>query len=398
MLHLSSLRCRVLRSGLRLASTSCSTFKYEDLEVVLTKKPQRKPDNNRLMFGHHFSDHMLTVDWSEKDGWTRPLIHPVEELRIHPGAKVLHYAVELFEGIKAYRCQDGKVRIFRPMENMKRMLDTSQRASLPMFDGAELNKCMKKLISIDKEWAPRAPKCSLYVRPTIIGTEPTLGVSTSNQAKLFVLVGPVGPYFPTGFKPVTLLADPQFVRAWPGGCGAYKMGANYAPTIHIQDIAVKEQDCQQVLWLFGEDHMLTEVGTMNLFIYWINEQGEEELLTPPLNGLILPGVTRKSLLELAREWNEFKVSERNITMREFTKALTENRIKEVFGSGTACVVCPVERIKYLCETLDIPTMKEAKLTNRFHKHLSDIQYGYIPHPWMEAVDDEADHMKKASKV
>nr|KAG5709083.1 hypothetical protein BaRGS_028539 [Batillaria attramentaria] len=383
------LKHKLLSPCLRLASTASSTFKYEDLEISLNATPQAKPDNDKLVFGHHFSDHMLTVDWVAGRGWTRPYIHPVQDLRLHPGAKVLHYAVELFEGMKAYRCADGKVRIFRPLENMKRMRSSAERSSLPDFDGGELVKCIKKLISIDSEWVPQSNKCSLYIRPTFIGTEPTLGVTTSSQAKLYVLTGPVGPYYPTGFKPVTLLADPQYVRAWPGGCGMYKMGANYAPTIQIQKVAAG-QGCQQVLWLFGDDHQLTEVGTMNLFVYWINEQGEEELLTPPLNGLILPGVTRKSLLELAREWKEFKVSEKEINMKQLVKALNENRVKEIFGAGTACVVCPVEKILYKGQELNIPTMVDAKLTNRFFSQLTDIQYGHIPHAWMEPVEEDGE--------
>ncbi|KAK7099498.1 branched-chain-amino-acid aminotransferase, cytosolic-like isoform X1 [Littorina saxatilis] len=399
LLSICLLRRKVLQTGLRLASTvPSSSFKYEDLEVTLTNTPQPKPDDNNLIFGHHFSDHMLTVDWTAQTGWSKPVIHPVEEMRIHPAAKVLHYAVELFEGVKAYRCEDGKVRVFRPMENMKRMRSTAERSALPDFDGDELCKCIKKLISIDSAWVPRSDRCSLYIRPTFIGTEPTLGVVKSNAAKLFVLIGPVGPYYPTGFKPVTLLADPQYVRAWPGGCGAYKMGANYAPTIQIQDTAVKEEGCQQVLWLYGEDHMMTEVGTMNLFVYLINEKGEEELVTPPLNGLILPGVTRKSLLELAREWNEFKVSERDIKMKEFVKALNERRIKEVFGAGTACLVSPVEGIKYQGQHLVIPTMETAVLTNRFNNILMDIQYGRTPHRWMEPVDEEGQRMQEVSRV
>lgn len=393
------LRLKLLSPCLRFASTASSTFKYEDLEISLNATPGDKPDNDKLVFGHHFSDHMLTVDWVAGRGWGKPLIHPVEDLRLHPGAKVLHYSIELFEGMKAYRCVDGKIRMFRPAENMKRMLSSAQRSSLPDFDGGELMKCIKKLINIDSDWVPNSDKCSLYVRPTMIGTEPTLGVTSSNQAKLYVLTGPVGPYYPTGFKPVTLLADPQYVRAWPGGCGTFKMGANYAPTIQIQKIAM-EMGCQQVLWLFGDDHQLTEVGTMNLFVYWINENGEEELLTPPLNGLILPGVTRNSLLDLAREWNDFNIVEKSITMKQLIKALNENRVKEMFGAGTACVVCPVEKVHYQGQVLNIPTMVEAKLTNRFYNQITDIHFGRIPHAWMETVEEEGEMLanKEASRA
>ncbi|GFN78735.1 Branched-chain-amino-acid aminotransferase [Plakobranchus ocellatus] len=177
--------------------------------------------------------------------------------------------------MKCYRGVDNKIRLFRPMENMLRMTRSTARTALPPFDELELLKCIKKLVSIDQEWVPYADDCSLYLRPTYIGTEPSLGVTLSADAKLFVITGPVGPFFPTGMKAVRLLADPQFVRAWPGGCGAYKMGSNYAPTVAVQRYALKEHNCQQVLWLYGDDHQMTEVGTMNLFVYWINENGGE---------------------------------------------------------------------------------------------------------------------------
>ncbi|KAH9518806.1 branched-chain-amino-acid aminotransferase, partial [Bulinus truncatus] len=359
---------------IRLTTTrSASTFRYEDLQVTLAENLSPKPDSENLKFGAHTADHMLEIDWSAQHGWAAPQIKPVAPLQIHPAAKVLHYASELFEGMKAYRCVDNKIRMFRPMENMSRMAKTAKRSALPDFDQSEFLRCIKKLISIDQEWVPESQKCSLYVRPTFIGTEPALGVTASNMAKLFVITGPVGPYFPTGLKPVSLLADPKYVRAWPGGCGGYKMGSNYAPTVAIQSLAVNKFGCQQVLWLYGDDHQMTEVGTMNLFVYWINESGEEELITPPLEtGLILPGVTRKSLLELSRQWNEFKVSEKTITMKTFIKALNEGRVKEVFGAGTACVVCPVSKILYLDQELLVHTETVNSLTQRFFNEITDI--------------------------
>jgi branched-chain amino acid aminotransferase len=376
---------------LRLLGTRLlSTFRSDDLHITLTDSPATKPDNDKLKFGHHTSDHMLEIDWSEQHGWGRPVIRPTEAFRIHPAAKVLHYAVELFEGMKGYRCVDNKIRLFRPMENLSRMLLSTQRSGLPDFDRVELLKCMKKLISVDQEWVPYSEKCAYYIRPTFIGTEPTLGVAVGNQAKLFVIAGPVGPYFPTGLKPISLLADPQYVRAWPGGVGMYKMGCNYAPSLAVQKAALKNFNCQQVLWLFGEDHQMTEVGTMNLFVYWVNEKGETELLTPPLeSGLILPGITRKSLLELSREWLEFKVTEKPITMKRFIKALSEGRIKEVFGSGTACVVCPVNKIMFKGQELSIPGTDNPKsLAQRFFKDINDIHYYRKAHNWMESIEED----------
>ncbi|XP_072034022.1 branched-chain-amino-acid aminotransferase, cytosolic-like [Amphiura filiformis] len=369
------------------AYSSTQTFKYEDIQIELSKNLKPKPDPDKLTFGKSFTDHMLTIAWSEKNGWDKPQIQPFGNLSLHPAASVLHYALELFEGMKAYRGVDNKIRLFRPMSNMDRMYNSSVRCSLPPFDKEELLKCLSKLVSVDKEWVPYSTTSTLYIRPTYISTEPTLGVASPGHALLFVILGPVGPYFPTGaFNPVTLYADTENVRAWKGGVGDCKMGSNYGPTIMPQKAAAAK-GCQQVLWLYGEEHLLTEVGTMNIFVSWHNEQGEKELITPPLDGTILPGVTRKSLLDLARSWNEFKVTERTLSMKQFKKALSENRIHEMFGAGTACVVCPVNKILYNGEWMDIPcTVDDTSLTKRFFTELTDIQYGRVPSDWVQEVD------------
>ncbi|XP_073427225.1 branched-chain-amino-acid aminotransferase, mitochondrial [Dendrobates tinctorius] len=367
----------------RAAST---TFKSTDLQVELNKQPKKKPAVSELVFGKTFTDHMLTIEWTNENGWGKPLIKPFQNLSLHPASSALHYSVELFEGMKAYRGEDNQVRLFRPMMNMERMHRTGHRACLPAFDKAELLECLRRLIDIDREWVPKSTSASLYIRPTFIGTEPSLGVTKSNHALLYIILGPVGPYFPTGgFTPVSLLADPKYVRAWTGGVGNYKLGGNYGPTIYVQHAAAKE-GCQQVLWLYGNDHQVTEAGTMNFFMYWINENGEKELVTPPLSGLILPGVTRQSLLDLARQWGEFKVSERSFTMADVLKGLKDNRVKEIFGAGTACVVCPVNRIFYEGENYLIPTMENGPdIAKRFLKELTDIQYGCTPSDWMFLV-------------
>lgn len=364
----------------------CTAFKAADLQIELTKQPREKPDNNTLVFGKSFTDHMLTVEWDAEKGWSKPHIKPLQNLSIHPASSVLHYSIELFEGMKAFRGVDNKIRMFRPDLNMERMHRSAVRACLPEFDKGELAECIRKLIEVDREWVPYSDKASLYIRPTFIGTEPSLGVSRTNHALLFVIIGPVGPYFATGgFNPVSLLADPKFVRAWKGGVGDCKMGGNYGPTIYVQNEALK-QGCQQVLWLYGDEHAVTEVGTMNIFVYWKNEQGEVELLTPPLDGTILPGVTRQSLLDLARQWGEFKISERGMTMPELVKGLQENRVKEIFGAGTACVVCPVDRILYMNQNYHIPTMENGpELAKRFLKELTDIQYGRTSSEWAKLV-------------
>ncbi|XP_044303844.1 branched-chain-amino-acid aminotransferase, mitochondrial isoform X2 [Varanus komodoensis] len=378
--------CNVLISFLGPQRFLSTTFKASDLQVELTKHPNSKPDPGKLVFGKTFTDHMLTVEWSREKGWGKPHIKPFQNLSLHPASSALHYSVELFEGMKAFRGPDKHIRLFRPMMNMDRMLRSSLRACLPSFDKNELLECIRQLIRVDQDWVPYSDDASLYIRPTFIGTEPSLGVAKSNHALLYVILGPVGPYFATGsFNPVSLLADPHFVRAWIGGVGNSKLGCNYGPTIYVQNEAIKE-GCQQVLWLYGDDHQVTEVGTMNIFMFWKNQQGDLELVTPPLNGIILPGVIRQSLLDLARKWGEFKVSENLFTMADLIKGLEENRVKEVFGSGTACVVCPVNKILYQGKSYHIPTMENGpEITKRFLKELTDIQYGRVASDWSQPV-------------
>ncbi|XP_076153434.1 branched-chain-amino-acid aminotransferase, cytosolic isoform X6 [Alosa pseudoharengus] len=210
--------------------------------------------------------------------------------------------------------------------------------------------------------------------------QPSLGVKKPSQALLYVILSPVGSYFTTGAKPVSLWADSKYIRSWKGGTGDCKMGGNYGASIFAQYEAV-DYGCQQVLWLYGDDHQITEVGTMNLFLYWTNEKGEEELATPPLDGIILPGITRQSILELAGKWKELKVCERYLTMSDLRCGLKENRVKEMFGSGTACVVSPVGRVLYQGENLQIPYQQENSLASRLLKELTDIQYGRTPSEW-----------------
>ncbi|GAB5573624.1 branched-chain-amino-acid aminotransferase [Prionailurus iriomotensis] len=386
----------------------------KDLIITPATVLKEKPDPATLVFGSIFTDHMLTVEWSSEFGWDKPHIKPLQNLSLHPGSSAFHYAVELFEGLKAFRGVDNKIRLFRPNLNMDRMYRSAVRATLPVFDKEELLECIQQLVKLDQEWVPYSTTASLYIRPTFIGTEPSLGVKKPTKALLFVILSPVGPYFSSGtFKPVSLWANPKYVRAWKGGTGDCKMGGNYGSSLFAQCEAV-ENSCQQVLWLYGEDNQITEVGTMNLFLYWINEDGvhihtrahpesiniwiskgevnisifdvdmppEEELATPPLDGIILPGVTRQSILDLARKWGEFKVSERYLTMGDLTTALEGNRVREMFGSGTACVVCPVSDILYKGETVHIPTMENGpKLASRILEKLTDIQYGREESNW-----------------
>uniref|UniRef100_A0A2K6V3I1 Branched-chain-amino-acid aminotransferase n=1 Tax=Saimiri boliviensis boliviensis TaxID=39432 RepID=A0A2K6V3I1_SAIBB len=354
-----------------------SNFKAADLQLEMTQKPHKKPGPGEpLVFGKTFTDHMLMVEWNDK-GWGRPRIQPFQNLTLHPASSSLHYSLQLFEGMKAFKGKDQRVRLFRPWLNMDRMLSSALRLCLPGFDKLELLECIRRLIEVDKDWVPDAAGTSLYVRPVLIGNEASLGVSRATRALLFVILCPVGSYFPgDAMTPVSLLADPAFIRAWVGGVGNYKLGGNYGPTVLVQQEAFR-RGCEQVLWLYGPDHQLTEVGTMNIFVYWTHEDGVLELVTPPLDGVILPGVVRQSLLDLAQTWGEFRVVERTITMKELLRALEEGRVREVFGSGTACQVCPVHRILYKDKNYHIPTMENGpELILRFQKELKEIQVSY----------------------
>jgi len=367
-------------------SRSQSSFQHDRLVVEQTAAPKDKiQDVTQLGFGKYFSDHMLDCDWSSAEGWHAPRITPFQNLNLCPSSLVFHYGLECFEGMKAYRGLDGECRLFRPEMNVARLNKSASRLALPTVEPEDFIKCLKDLIRLDQDWIPEGLGYSMYMRPTMIATEPVLGVGKSNNAKLFVLLSPVGAYYSGGFKPVRLLADNKYVRAWPGGMGDTKSGGNYGPTIMPQKEA-QDQGFDQVLWLFGDDHQVTEVGTMNLFAHWINEDGVEELVTAPLDGTILAGVTRQSVLDLANEWGQLTVSERTFTMPELQAAIQDGRVKEIFGSGTAATISPVAEIVYNGVSLKVPTAETQEdssfLSNRVSETIFDIQYGRIEdHPW-----------------
>ncbi|XP_056648859.1 branched-chain-amino-acid aminotransferase, cytosolic [Diorhabda carinulata] len=374
----------------RYETDSEITFKASDLTTKLADpgKLRPKPDVSELKFGHFFSDHMLKINYYEKlGGWQKPKIVPFGNLSLHPAARALHYAIELFEGTKVYRGVDGKLRWFRPDLNMIRMNKSAEMVGLPTFNCDELIKCITRLIQIDQEWVPHSEKASLYIRPTFIAIDGTLGVAKSESSLLYVIMCPVGSYWAEGQNDsVALYADPRYARAWPGGCGNSKLGSNYAPTIRVQSDAQK-RGLQQVLWLYGPENYITEVGTMNIFLYYKDSNGEKVLATPPLNELILPGVIRDSILALGRQWKEFRVEERMVTMRELVNLQKQGRLLEMFGAGTACIITPVASIEFLGDTITIPTMQqENPIYRKLRSYLSAIQYGHIEHPWGMIID------------
>lgn len=357
------------------------------LKIVKAKTLKPHQPKETLKFGATFTDHMLEMDHNDKKGWSAPLISPYHSIPCDPAMSVFHYGMECFEGMKAYLDDDGHVRLFRPLDNMKRMNTSMQRMALGGIDPEACVELIKKFVLLEKSWIPQGRGYSLYLRPTAIATDAGLGVHASHNSKFYVIASPVGPYYATGFKPVRLVADEVNKRSWPGGVGFCKCGGNYAPTVYVAEEWAKK-GYSQVLWL-GHNKDITEGGAMNIFFYWINEQGEKELITAPLNGTILPGITRKSIIELTRKWNEFKVTEREFTIDEVVKASKENRLLECFMAGTAAVVGPVDGIAYQGVEYKVPldpkdpSKPAGPLTQRLFDTMTGIQLGLVENPFPE---------------
>ncbi len=373
-----------------------SDVKASNLKIQLTKAPKEKKPLEELTFGTTFSDHMLEIDWDSENGWGEPHIIPFGNMEMHPASTSLHYGLAAFEGMKGYIDAKGKARLFRPNDNFDRLNDSVARLAMPAFDAKEVEKCVEELVRVDKSWIPNKDGYSLYLRPTMISTHPILGIAPAQRAKLFVIASPVGPYYKDGFKPVKLWATDKYVRAFPGGTGNTKVGGNYGPTIIAQREAA-EQGCQQVLWLYPEGGELycTEVGAMNqFFVIKDKKTGTPTLVTAPLDGTILPGITRRSVLELCRTdphvvSQGIKVEERHYTIDEIVEASKDGRLVEAFGCGTAAIVTPVSGIKYLDSDIEIPLAHNGvsgELTNWLYEKMLNIQYGREEHPWSKLIE------------
>ncbi|GAA6008865.1 hypothetical protein JCM11491_003811 [Sporobolomyces phaffii] len=373
------------------------------LSVTLSASDAPLPPTSTLVFGQTFSSHMLTVSWSITTGWGTPEIKPYGPLMLDPSASVLHYAQELFEGMKAYKDKQGRARLFRPDLNMQRMRNGANRMAFPDFDSEELIKLIMELVKIDDRWIPTDPGCSLYIRPTMIGTRASLGVGPSTEVLLYVICSPVAKYYASGAKPISLLCSEKSIRAWPRGTGDCKFGSNYGPCVAPQIDAAK-RGYQQVLWVFGPDDELTEVGMMNCFVVFQLADGGFELATPSLaTGLSLPGVTRDSILGLARQHaagtlalpnmpaaseQRLVVSERQVTMAEIVAASQAGTLVEVFGSGTAAVITSVDKIGYRGADVAVPVdggpdgeRGFGTFAGSFAKVLNEVQYGERESEW-----------------
>ncbi len=341
------------------------------MEIAITKAAslKSKPEADRLGFGTLFTDHMFNMDYDPENGWHHPRIEPYDAIPMDPSTMVLHYGQGVFEGLKAYRTAEGNIQLFRPQENFKRLNNSCRLLCIPEFDETFMLAALKRLLEIEKDWVPNAPETSLYIRPTIIAMDPFLGVRASHTYRYFIILSPVGAYYPEGFNPIKILVTREHVRAVRGGVGEAKTLGNYAASLLAGDKA-HQAGYTQVLWLDGvELKYVEEVGSMNIFFVI-----GDELITPALNGSILPGITRDSVLDLGRKWG-LKVSERLISIDEVVNAHEAGQLKEIFGSGTAAVISPVGELNYDGRILSVGDGNVGPLSQKLYKAITEIQYG-----------------------
>lgn len=345
----------------------------QELKIELTKNPKPKPeDESKLGFGKYFTDHMFMMDYTGEKGWHDARIVPYAPLMMDPSSMVLHYGQSIFEGLKAYRGVDDKVRMFRPIKNMERMNISCSRMSLPEIDPEFALSCMEKLVEIEKDWIPHSDGTSLYIRPFVFGVDHHVGVHPSDHVIFMIICSPVGAYYPTGMNPVKIFVEDKYVRSVRGGAGFAKAAANYALSLKSQEEA-EEKHFTQVLWLDGvERRYIEEVGTMNVFFFI-----GDEIITPSLEGTILSGITRMSCIEILKEWG-YKVTERRITIDELNEAWKAGQLKEAFGSGTAAVISPIGELCWGDEQMIINGGKTGEISQRLFDGLTGIQWGKIP--------------------
>ncbi|WP_286979062.1 branched-chain amino acid aminotransferase [Haliea sp.] len=334
-------------------------------------------------FGTSFADHMFTQKFNQEFGWHKAEIRPLEELRLHPGASVLHYSQEIFEGLKAYRRTDGGINLFRPDANATRFNRSAARMVMPEVDAGLHVEAIKELVSLDRAWVPSGDGSSLYIRPTMIATSPKLGLGAANNYLHYIITGPAGPYYAEGFNPVSVYVSHEFRRAVKGGVGEAKTGGNYAASLFCSEDAAK-RGFTQVLWLDAiEGRFVEEVGAMNIcFVY-----DGKLIKTPALSGSILPGITRDSLLQLAPTL-DYEVEESKLDIQQIIDDISSGKITEVFGCGTAAVVSPVGKIAMKDKEYVINGGKTGPVASKLFETLTAIQYGVIDDPfnWIVSVD------------
>ena len=344
--------------------------------VAAPEKMKQKPaDESQLGFGGIFTDHFFIVEYTKGKGWHTASIEPYRPLSLDPAAMCLHYGQLIFEGMKAYRGKDDSIYLFRPDMNIARMNASAERLVMPAIDTDLFKEGLKKLVLLEKDWIPHSRGASLYIRPTLIATEKALGVHPSAEYYFYIILCPVGAYYPQGFSPTKIFVSEEYVRSVRGGIGACKAAGNYAASLYAAEQA-KDLGYTQVLWLDAiEMKYVEEVGTSNIFFMI-----EDELITPPLTGSILPGVTRDSVIQLARHWG-INVSERPLSMDEILAAQEKGTIRDCFASGTAAIVSPVGQIYYKGKEYVINEGKIGTLTERLYNEILLIQYGEKDDPF-----------------
>lgn len=353
----------------------------EKIPVTLTTNYKEKPTGSDIPFGVLTTDHMFLMNYSREEGWHNGRIVPYAPFQIDPACMVLHYAQEIFEGMKAYRDAEGKIRLFRPEENFKRMNSSCDRMSIPEVDVDYCVEAVRQLVTLEKDWVPSAPNTSLYIRPFIFATDNHIGVHASHTYLFAIILSPVGPYYATGLAPVDIMIEEEDVRAVRGGTGFTKCGGNYAASLRAGERA-EEKGYSQVLWLDGvERKYIEEVGAMNV-LFKIGGK----IVTPALSGSILPGITRKSCLQLLRD-KGFEVEERKISVDELIEAARNGSLEEAFGSGTAAVVSPIGSLAYKGEVFTVSGGKIGPVTQDLYDTLTGIQWGRTedPYGWSQVI-------------
>lgn len=352
-----------------------------NIEVLEKETNVIIPEN--LVFGKVFTDHVFEMDYdASKGGWQKPVIKKFENLNLSPAAMVFHYGQAIFEGLKAYKQIDGRIALFRPEKNVERLNNSAARMSIPQVDPKLALEAIIELVRIDQNWIPTKPGYSLYIRPFMIATEECFGVRPSDNYKFIILLSPVGPYYPEGFKPVPIMVTDKYVRAVRKGTGEAKAAGNYAAGL-IAQAEAKKEGYTQVLWLDAvEQKYIEEVGAMNIFVSF-----KDEVTTPMLSGSILPGITRMSVLQLLKDWN-YNVTERLISINEVVEFYKNGNLLEIFGTGTAAVISSVSKLKYNNNILQFSDETAGELGIKLYEELTGIQYGKIEdkHGWMTYVD------------
>lgn len=342
-----------------------------EIEYIKAKTLKEKPDQNNLGFGKYFTDHMFTIDWTTEKGWHNAKIEPYAPICMDPATLVLHYAQETFEGLKAYRTKDGRILLFRPEMNGRRMINSNRRLCMAELPEDMFVEAVEKIVAYEQDWIPTAEGTSLYIRPFMFASEAAVGVHPSNAYKFIILLSPVGAYYPEGVNPIKIYVEDEYVRATKGGTGFTKCGGNYAASIAAQ-VKAEKLGYTQVLWLDGvERKYVEEVGTMNVMF-----KIDGRIITAPCDGTVLPGVTRDSILQILSSWG-YEVEERHLAIDDLMEAGRNGTLEEAFGTGTAAVISPVGELNYKGEITIINDFKTGALTQKLYDTLTGIQWGDV---------------------